>query len=593
MSARKILLTTLIFFLFTTCKKTEDSGEAGSDIKSEIKAFYALQNQIAAEFQATLSDTITDYVAHSERLLTWIQQLPDIQEAHVYGYYDFDIKHKNGLSGNILFKKKQSSALLDTRGTGGGADGMIKLLKTTTDDKIIKNKNVLLILQYASDFYKPYSYKPDAKHFQSVIDLFEYSNIDFKVTTKVNEGLSAFLDMSNYGIIIINTHGTPTGLLSGQDIFTTQNLVAFSNDVEVANLPDNAASQLRDEELKLTSIWEYEAATKAMTIKNASYELTFSFFQSLPVTFDNSILIANYCYSGIQNGIMGDILETKGLKSFYGYGYANGRSFEVTNDLCWRSEDTIITNLIDRDSTGIAHLANGTTQLQDDLYWQEVPNSTKQRLATKYFMTGPQTLNHHIDKGYKFDKCGDTLTDSRDGQKYPTLCIGDQVWMGANLNWAGAGRCYNNNPVNCQTSGTLYTWQEATGGVSSTPTQPVQGVCPAGWHIPSNDEWVTMLDELGGAAVAGGELKSVGGWNAPNTGATNSSGFSALPGGYGTTAWGGNWTFANYGATGYWLSSSIYAPGQAYIFGMAFISAGVSTDYFSIQDAYSLRCIKD
>lgn len=593
MTARITCLATLLCLLFTTCKKPEDSEVAGGDIKSEIKAFYALQNKIAAEFKATLSDTITDDYAHSARMLAWIQQQPEVQDVQMPFIHVFDIKHKNGLSGNLLFTKKQLSARSMTRGGNGASNGRLQAFKKSANDKIITNKNVLIILQYASDFYRPYSYKPDAKHIQDFLDLFEFSDIDFNVTVKVNEGLSAFLDLSDYGIIVINTHGTPTGLLSGEDIFETSNLISFSNDVDVADLPANAASQLREEELKLTSIWEYEKATQELTIKNASYELTFAFFQSLPVTFDNTVLIGNYCYSGIQYGIMGDILEPKGLKSFYGYGYLNGTSNEVTNELCWRAEDTIITNLIARDTTGIAHLANNTIQLEDSLYWQELSPVRKQRLGTMQFIFGPQTLNHHLDKGYKFEKCGDTLTDSRDGQKYPTVCIGDQVWMGTNLNWSGSGRCYNNNPANCQTSGMLYSWQEATGGVSSTPTQPVQGICPAGWHIPSYDEWVTTLDELGGAAVAGGELKSVGGWNAPNTGATNGSGFSALPGGYGTTALGGNWTFANYGATGYWLTSSQYAPGQAYIIGMAFVSAAASTNYFSTQDAYSLRCIKD
>ncbi len=593
MSAQKFLLVIFISFLFTTCKKNEDSGGGGTDIKSEIKAFYALQNQIAAEFKATLSDTITDEIAHSERLLAWIEQLPEVKEVIMHSIYVFDVKHNNGLSGNIIFARKEATVRKATRGGYGSTGGITQFLKSNDGDKIIENKKVLIIVQYASDFYQPYCPSGDVRHIQTTLDLFEFSDIDFEVTVKVNEGIAAFLDMSDYGFILINTHGTSTGVMSGEDIFYTNNLISFSNDVEVADVSPDMAAQLRSEELKLTTYWEYEAATQDLTIKNASYELTFSFFQSLPVTFDNTVLLANYCYSGVQNGILGTILEQKGLKTFYGYGYTNGEAYPVTNDMCWRAEDTIISNLIARDTTGIAHLANNITQLEDSLFWSRFSPSMQQRLADKYSIFGAQKLNHYLDKGYKYDKCGDTLTDTRDGQKYPTVCIGDQVWMGTNLNWSGAGRCYNNNPANCQNSGMLYSWQEATGGVSSTPTQPVQGICPAGWHIPSNDEWVTMLDELGGAAVAGGELKSVGGWNAPNTGATNSSGFSALPGGYGTSAMGGNWTFANYGATGYWLSSSLYAPGQAYIIGMAFISAAASTNYFSTQDAYSLRCIKD
>lgn len=527
MNPQNLFLAALLCLLFAACKKEEGSD----DIKADIKTFYSLQNKIAAEFQATLSDTITDEFAHSERLLAWIQQQPDVEEAVMHWLYVFDVKHKNGLSGNILFTPKQTDVHLMTRGGGGGTDGRLHAFKTSDEDKIITNKNVLVIVQSASDFYAPYCRLPDAKHIQTVLDLFEYADIDFDVTLKVDEGLSAFMNMSDYGIIIINTHGTPTGLCSGEDIFNTENLVSFLNDVEVADLPDNAASRLRNEELKLTSFWEYEKATNDMTIKNASYELTFNFFQSLPVQFDNTVLIGNYCYSGIQNGIMGDILAPKGLKSFYGYGYANGIAYPVTNHLAWRAEDTIITNLIILDTTGIAHLANNTTQLQDDKFWQNnVAQSPTylERLASR-FITGPQTLNHHLDPGYHFEKCGDTLTDSRDGRQYPTVCIGNQVWMAKNLNYANAGVCYDNIGANCNRYGRLYSIAELTNlDTSSANPSTVRGLCPEGWHVPSTAEWIELFEAVNSNA---GKLCAPSDWPLPNNN-TNETGLTLVPGGF-------------------------------------------------------------
>jgi len=120
-------------------------------------------------------------------------------------------------------------------------------------------------------------------------------------------------------------------------------------------------------------------------------------------------------------------------------------------------------------------------------------------------------------------KCNDVgfFTDPRDGQVYPYKKIGTQVWMTKNLNYAAAGSlCYDNSPANCNIYGRLYDWNTA------------QTVAPPGWHLPSEAEWTILLNYLGGNLVAGGKMKTTTGWNSPNEGATNSSGFSALPAGY-------------------------------------------------------------
>lgn len=137
-----------------------------------------------------------------------------------------------------------------------------------------------------------------------------------------------------------------------------------------------------------------------------------------------------------------------------------------------------------------------------------------------------------------------TFTDARDGHEYRYVIIGDQTWMADNLAWlpavsfpsitssyhpfyyvyafVGTDISDAMNTENYKTYGVLYNWGAA---IKS---------CPSGWHLPSEEEWNSLKDFLGGTYVAGGKLKETGTshWNKPNQGATNELGFSALPGGY-------------------------------------------------------------
>jgi len=173
-----------------------------------------------------------------------------------------------------------------------------------------------------------------------------------------------------------------------------------------------------------------------------------------------------------------------------------------------------------------------------------------------------------------------TFIDSRDGNEYNWVQIGDQVWMAENLAYLpsvnmvadgsedAAGSYYyvygydGTNVAeakatdNYTTYGVLYNWTAAMDGEASSTTNPsgIQGVCPAGWHLPSDAEWTELTDYLGGESVAGGKLKETGTthWASPNTDATNETGFTALPGGYR----GSNGTFNYIGYFGYWWSAS-------------------------------------
>ena len=184
------------------------------------------------------------------------------------------------------------------------------------------------------------------------------------------------------------------------------------------------------------------------------------------------------------------------------------------------------------------------------------------------------------------------------------VIIGTQTWTGCNLNvdryrngdlipqvtdptaWAalttGAWCSYNNDNTNDAIYGKLYNWYAVN---------DARGLAPTGYHVASDTEWTTLTNYLGGDTVAGGTMKEVGfcHWNSPNTDATNTSGFTALPGGLRGNLGGFNY----FGYYGLWWSSSENGP------------AGSWTRYLNNSSAYlnrggnynsyglSIRCIKD
>ena len=111
--------------------------------------------------------------------------------------------------------------------------------------------------------------------------------------------------------------------------------------------------------------------------------------------------------------------------------------------------------------------------------------------------------------------------DPRDNNTYKTVKINKQTWFAENLNFAtDSSWFYNNDSIKYGIYKRFYTFEQA------------KKACPSGWHIPTESEWLILINTLGGKNSAGGKLKSEIKWENPNIGATNSSGFSALPSGY-------------------------------------------------------------
>jgi len=139
----------------------------------------------------------------------------------------------------------------------------------------------------------------------------------------------------------------------------------------------------------------------------------------------------------------------------------------------------------------------------------------------------------------KIKKSLGSFADARDGKTYKTVKLDNQTWMAENLNYEIEGsKCYKNDPANCEKYGRLYYWKTAL------------KACPNGWHLPSDEEWQTLVNLVGGESKAGNVLKSSINWDGDDNG-TDALGFSALPGGGGVDS---GFSFA--GNRGYWWSAS-------------------------------------
>lgn len=189
-------------------------------------------------------------------------------------------------------------------------------------------------------------------------------------------------------------------------------------------------------------------------------------------------------------------------------------------------------------------------------------------------------------------------------KSYPGLTVCTQQWMERNLDvttyrngdqipyvtdpvaWAalttGAWCYYYNDPTYNAKYGKLYNWYAVN---------DPRGLAPAGWHVPSDAEWNTPESCLGGTSVAGGKMKvyTLNNWVSPNTGATNSSGFSGLPGG------GRNFDgfFNSESSNAFWWSSSASTPTTGWFRYVSYNNAIFSRDFIDKRVGFSVRCLKD
>ena len=237
-----------------------------------------------------------------------------------------------------------------------------------------------------------------------------------------------------------------------------------------------------------------------------------------------------------------------------------------------------------------------------DMYYTDGDQLLFKGVSGQYSTVVPDVPTGSKTTTFNFAACKD-----KDNNHYAIVQIGTQWWMAENLNtgtkipgatdMANNGiiekYCYYNHESNCSVYGGLYQWDEMMQYVT---TPGIQGICPTGWHIPTDSEWATLTTFLGGENVGGGKMKSTGTieagtglWNSPNGWASNESGFTAVPAGYRYN--GGSFNYI--GSFGFWWSSSEGRTSGAWSRSMHYEFSNVYIGNSFKNGGFSVRCVRN
>ena len=259
--------------------------------------------------------------------------------------------------------------------------------------------------------------------------------------------------------------------------------------------------------------------------------------------------------------------------------------------VCWSTtKNPTIDNLASTDGMGGGSFSSSVTDLDPEAIYYLRAYATNS-IGTAY----GNELSFSIGK---------LLVKDMDGNYYHFVTIGSQIWMVENLKttryrdstsiplvessttWSNQvvpGYCWYNDDeaLNKNRYGALYNWYAVSSGK----------LCPVGWHVPSDTEWIKLTDYLGGESLAGGKLKEIGTshWKNPNIGAINVTGFTALPGGYRTNIG----EYGNIGSYGNWWSTTSVITNVANYRYIYYGNEAVTKSFVNQKYGLSVRCLKN
>ena len=413
---------------------------------------------------------------------------------------------------------------------------------------------------------------------------------------------------------VLSNGGTP-GMdvnFNGYDALGLENVFAngrVTADSLVVNLDAEIAGRLN-----LTGVAQFGDSLQVAGYVQFSDSLTVTRAVAIGTTLavtgvtslgDSLHVVGNVDFDAVLNvdgaGMFGSTLEVAGVTTLNDSLHVNG-NVEITKTLVLDS--LFVADVIDGQVNSLGNFTSDALMEGDsNLYFTSAERtllaSLSEVLNTLDSLTGViEALGGDAPAG-SFS-CGDSL--NYNGYDYTTVQIGDQCWFAENLqteaynngdaipgglsteDWIattlGAQLVYAGDEANLNTYGRIYNWY-AVGDE--------RGLCPSGWHVPTDEEWTTLTDFLGGGSVAGLAMKSSSS-DSPAWNGNNESGFSALPGGW---RLGSNGDFSNEGSNGYWWSASPNGSSGAW---SRSLYAGYGNVYrfeYGTRFGFSVRCLRD
>ena len=536
MKTLKLIALAVFALLFSQCKTMAPTAPTGP--APSLLEVQQILDTTASKFLQYADSTNGDPWRAIMLTANWVRSQPTVQSVSTIDSTYLDIVLKSGLQADFFFNMVNDSGYSIFRGGGGKSQTPAHISFSSLSKNTITNKKVLIYAPAWTEF-KLQSTVP------KTVNTLLNSGLGLDVTLLKDEECTPAIanTFKDYGLVIIDTHGKPDAYMSGTiiDIAKDNNTDEQYKAAVIQQAGQDVYDRLMSKDYRVSAWTEIPSIIpnwqKRKDLKRAEeVYVTTQYIKSLP-SMPNTVIFGNMCYSGYavsdpSTNItypMRTAFMDKNPISYYGYALYNDRSTAVTDLFSKDMEDSLTKRLVnDLDSTGIANLRPADGAVFYDNFLDDA------------FLLPPNSITllfkHFGADDYSYEKCGDTITDIRDGQKYASVCIGKQIWMAQNLNFNASGSVtYNNDPANGKIFGRLYDFPTIMQGADTSNKVPsgVQGICPKGWHVPSVNEFQTLLTFLGGGPAAGGAMKSTSAlWNSPNSGATNSSGFSGLPGGF-------------------------------------------------------------
>lgn len=629
-----VLVITLLFF--STCKKESNNSDQSSKEELLFQSFQMMNAASVRFIEIGDSMNITPPEALYYTSL-WVQNQPGVAECFTMDSTYLFILMASGYKSTINLREMTPDGLSVYRGSGAGTGKMTAAVSSAggTCSNKLQNKKVLLYSAFVAQFYWGNEFQTD------VVDMIENGDVDVEVTVLKNEQctIDALLTCDQYGLVILDTHGGQSAIYTG---------IGFT--LDAGDIPDNLDDYLTfigqkigsqhvqsiiDKKVEIAHTFEYdpqlqnqEQWDKYKQNLDVTYEVavTSKGIREMMPDLSNTIVFANACFSGFTATSymttnpkpwevkIPDPIKvawmTRNPLTYYGYEANDGVSYKAPNDeLCRPVEDTLIKSFFyDGDSTGNAHMQEGGGSPIMEYPWDHS--------VAMWNDHGPLKFNQYGNPTWCYGTCGEPITDARDGQKYSTVCIGEQVWMAENLRYDAPGSLIaNDDPTKLLTYGRLYDYPTVSAGQGVSPgnqVSTVQGICPDGWHLPNNYEWELLMSSFGipNSNDLAIQLKSPYDWvgdgftSAPKR---NASDFDALPSGGAlkTISTGVIEYYAQYNFFGMWLSSSNSDCPYPNFAGVArLLSADATVQYncgplnpydgtYQAVSYSSCRCVKD